>query len=338
MSEIVQIDGSFGEGGGQILRSSLSLSVVTGKPFEVFNIRAGREKPGLRPQHLAAVRAAVALCGAELRGDAVGSVHLTFAPLHEARPDEYSFDIGTAGASTLVAQTVILPLSLLSSSSRVEITGGTHNPMAPTADYLEQVYAATLREHGWQISTRYGPPGFYPRGGGRLEVIIGPAEPAGFSLGSPVQAEPASWVVTSSLPPSVANRAEAVISRSLSGAVMKRVESGPSTGAAVTICMPHAGFSALGERGKPMERVAQEAVDLVSRWKAGGAAIDEHLADQLVLPAIFAPKPSRWRADRITEHLRSAIWVAHHFAEFESSLDESTNQVTISPAEDPRKQ
>lgn len=331
MSDLVQIDGSYGEGGGQVLRTSLSLSAITGKPVEIVNIRAGRAKPGLRSQHLASVRAAAQICGAKLKGDAVGSGYLFFEPTHEVVPAEYQFDIGTAGATTLVAQTLIVPLSLAGSPSRVIIRGGTHNPMAPTADYLQHVYCRALRVHGYNLSSAYDPPGFNPGGGGILQLEIGPAtERSPFALSSHIEPVWTSYVVTSQLPPAVAERgAEAL--RELRGTVVKRVEQGFSAGAAVTITTPGGGFSALGERGKPMERVAAEAVLAACDWYGSQSAVDEHLADQLVLPALYASGCSIWRTGRVTEHLRTVLWVAGCFCSFEFGLDESSGEVFVEP-------
>lgn len=330
MSDLVQIDGSFGEGGGQVLRTSLSLAAITGRPVEVVNIRGGRAKPGLQAQHLASVRAAAEICGARTKGDAAGSLYLLFEPCHEVQAGDYRFDIGTAGATTLVAQTVIVPLSLASEGSAVTVTGGTHNPMAPTADYLEHVYVPALAETGYRVRGAYGPPGFFPRGGGELRLLIEPAvKRHAISIDERVAVEFAAHVVTGSLPPTVAERAGKVIAERLKVKARERVETCVSTGAAVTIATKHAGFSALGERGKPMERVASEAVDDAQRWRQGSGTVDEHLADQLVLPALFASGASRWRTPRVTEHLRTVLWVARHFLDFEASIDEESGLVVI---------
>jgi RNA 3'-terminal phosphate cyclase (ATP) len=332
MGDLIQIDGSYGEGGGQVLRTSLSLSAITGKPVEIVNIRGGRAKPGLQAQHLAAVRAAGAICGATIKGDASGSMYLLFEPLHEPRADDYFFEIGTAGATTLVAQTVIVPLSLALSQSTVTVRGGTHNPMAPTADYLEHVYCPALREAGYDVSCSCGPPGFYPRGGGELRVAIGLASNRKpIVIESRVNSAPVAHVITSNLSDSVADRAEAVLLSRFPGSVAKRLESGVSTGAAVTIICGHAGFSALGERGKPMEKVANEAADQFLEWLGGEAPLDEHLADQLVLPALFAGGASRWRTQRVTEHLRTVLWVARQFCPVECDVDEDSGVVALRP-------
>jgi RNA 3'-terminal phosphate cyclase (ATP) len=332
VSDCLQIDGSFGEGGGQILRTSVSLSAITGRAIEIVNIRAGRSKPGLQAQHLASVRAAAQICGAELRGDATGSVYLEFVPMHDVRAGEYRFDIGTAGATTLVAQTVLLPLALAGSPSSVIIRGGTHNPMAPTADYLEHVYNSVLEEAGYRVAASYGPPGFYPRGGGELRLEIGSTqERSPFAYLEHEEKELVAYIVTSRLDPSVAERAERTIQSREPMRVVKRVEDGPGTGAAVTIVSGAAGFTSLGERGKPMEKVAGEAVDQLIAWRLASAGVDEHLADQLVLPSLFAKGTSVWQTTRVTEHLRTVLWLVGKFCPVDWDLDERRGMVRLSP-------
>jgi RNA 3'-terminal phosphate cyclase (ATP) len=172
VSETVQIDGSYGEGGGQIIRTSLSLAVLTGRPVHVSNVRARRSRPGLQPQHLTAVRAAASLCAAELKGDAVGSTSFVFAPQAPVQAGDYRFNIGTAGAASLVAQTVLVPLSHAGAPSRVVIIGGTHVPHAPPADYLGRVYLPALRRAGLEAEVDYPKAGFFPKGGGEVVLSI----------------------------------------------------------------------------------------------------------------------------------------------------------------------
>ena len=143
MNNLLKIDGSFGEGGGQILRSSLTLSIVTGTPFRIENIRAKRKKPGLMRQHLTAVRAAAEISRANVTGDEIGSTELTLAPGNVVG-DDYAFSVGTAGSTTLVLQTILLPLALARKPSRIVIEGGTHNPLAPPFDFLEHAYVPLL--------------------------------------------------------------------------------------------------------------------------------------------------------------------------------------------------
>jgi RNA 3'-terminal phosphate cyclase (ATP) len=171
---LIRIDGRLGEGGGQILRTSLSLSLVTGKAFRIENIRAGREKPGLLRQHLAAVLAAAEVCGGEVEGAVPGSSCLTFRP-GPVRPGQYRFSVGTAGSATLVFQTVLPALMLGSWPSSVEVEGGTHNMAAPPYDFLSRTFVPLVNRMGPNVSLRFERYGFYPAGGGRFSAEIQPA-------------------------------------------------------------------------------------------------------------------------------------------------------------------
>ena len=335
MNTTLQIDGSYGEGGGQILRTSLSLSVLTGQAVEITRIRAGRSKPGLKPQHLAAVKAAAAISAAQTDGAEVGSERLWFAPQCQAVPGDYHFTIGTAGAATLVAQTVLLPLALANSPSRVTITGGTHVPFAPTTDYLEHVYLAALRRHGIVANFSMPTAGFFPKGGGEIVLEIRPS-----SLTSIPRMQPGklrgvtAYIVTAGLPATVGKRgAEAVQTLSGSGkigaAVMTELRemASPGQGAAITIVAEceggPAGFSAIGERGKRIETVAEEAFADFLAWGKTGAACDEHLADQIVLPLALTPGASHWTTSQVTDHLRTLLWLIPQFISVDTALQES---------------
>ena len=333
MDTALQIDGSYGEGGGQILRTSLSLSVLTGQPVEITQIRAGRSKPGLKPQHLAAVKAAAAISAAQTEGAEVGSERLRFAPQSQAVPGDYHFAIGTAGAATLVAQTVLLPLVLAGSPSRVTITGGTHVPFAPTADYLEHVYLAVLRRQGFVVNFSMPKAGFFPKGGGEIVLNIPPS-----SLTPLTQMQRGklrgvtAYIVTAGLPPTVGERG-AETAQILSGKIGAPMTSeiremaSPGQGAAITLVAEYdsgpVGFSAIGERGKRIETVAEEACADFQAWWKIGAACDEHLADQMVLPMAFALGESRWTTSRVTEHLRSVLGLIPQFLPMKSALREA---------------
>ncbi|MDQ2686667.1 MAG: RNA 3'-terminal phosphate cyclase [Armatimonadota bacterium] len=336
MKTTVHIDGSQGEGGGQILRTSLSLSVLTGRPVEFTHIRAGRSRPGLQPQHLAAVRAAAALCAASLEGDAVGSTRLLFAPQTAAVPGEYHFDIGTAGATTLVVQTVLLPLTFAGAEARVTVRGGTHVPHAPTAEYLSHVYAATLGFLGLTVDISSLRAGFFPKGGGVVEAELASAaflHPVDLTERGELRSLTA-HIVTANLPPSVAERGAATVRQSLAGwgdALRIEARDAPSLGPGASVVLVAecanaiAGFSAIGERGKPMERVADEACDEFQSWWASGAACDEHGADQWALPAALSSETSRWTTCRVTEHLRTVLGVIQQFLPVEVNLEERPN-------------
>jgi RNA 3'-terminal phosphate cyclase (ATP) len=171
---MITIDGSEGEGGGQVVRNALAPSLVTGEPFRITNIRGRREKPGLMRQHLTAVEAACTIGSAECEGAAVGSTEITFRP-GRVMPGEYRFAVGTAGSTSLVLQTVLMPLLLADAPSRLVLEGGTHNMMAPPLDFIERAFLTIINRMGPRVDARLSRHGFYPRGGGRLEVDISPA-------------------------------------------------------------------------------------------------------------------------------------------------------------------
>src|SRR5580704_3876555 len=174
MADIIQIDGSIGEGGGQILRTALGLSMVTGQPFRIEKIRAGRDKPGLLRQHLTAVNAAAAICGASVEGAAISSRELSFSP-GKVKPGEYTFSIGSAGSTTLVLQTVLPALLTANGPSSLTLEGGTHNPHAPPIDFLEKAFLPLINRMGPAVNVTLERAGFYPAGGGRVAVKIRPA-------------------------------------------------------------------------------------------------------------------------------------------------------------------
>lgn len=343
MADTVQIDGSFGEGGGQIIRTSLSLAAITGRPLEIVNIRARRSRPGLQAQHLTAVRAAAALCAARMEGDAHGSTRLQFVPQAPVTPGAYRFDIGTAGATPLVAQTVLLPLARAEDASTVTIIGGTHVPHAPTADYLESIYLPILERAGLEVAFTYGAAGFFPRGGGQLDLEVrAPAHPVTLDLTERGRLENLRAIIlTSNLPEHVAERGAATVEKCLKAVgrkvTIETVEK-PSRGAGAGVllvaeCESGCGaFTGIGERGRPMEKVAEAPCEEFLRWWKSGAACDEHLADQLVLPLSLAYGESRWSTPAVTDHLRTVLWVAQQFLAIEYQIEEradGTGLVTL---------
>ena len=330
---MIRIDGSYGEGGGQIIRTSLSLAVLTGQAVEIENVRAGRERPGLQPQHLMAVHAAAALCGATLTGDSVGSQHLRFQPQSAVNPGHYRFDIGTAGATPLVVQTVLLPLTLAGAPSQVRVTGGTHVPFAPPVEYLQAVYLPALRRAGVDAGITYERAGFYPRGGGEVVADITPSvllRPVDFTeRGALLHLR--AFVLTSGLPAHVGERGQAAMESFMRGigqrcTIQRYDKPSHGPGAAVVIAAEcaggFAGFSGLGARGKPMEVVAQEACADFLRWWQSDAACDEHLADQLVLPMALAAGESNWTAPVATDHLHTVLSIAAQFLQIEYEIRE----------------
>jgi RNA 3'-terminal phosphate cyclase (ATP) len=325
---MIELDGSFGEGGGQILRSSLALSLVTGQPFHLRNIRARRPKPGLQPQHLMSVRAAASIGQAQLRGASLGSVDLTFEP-GAVTSGKYNFAIGTAGATGLVLHTVYLPLALRGGGpSEVTFQGGTHVTTSPCFHYLDVTWRAYLASLGLPIKLKMVRPGFYPRGGGVVEAQI-PACPVlrGLNLTERKAATRVTGIsAVAGLPEEIARRQARRASfrlRSLELGVDIREESwagGPGTVLTLQLDTSPAPtlFFGLGAKGKPAERVADEAADQAMDYMNGApAAVDAHSADQLVLPLALAEGPSQFSVAQITQHLLTNVAVIRRFIDRE---------------------
>jgi len=290
---MLKIDGSMGEGGGQILRTSLALSALTGQPFTIDKIRAARKKPGLMRQHLTAVQAAARVCNAHVEGDALGSGQLTFKP-GPVVPNVYEFAIGTAGSATLVLQTVLPALLVAGGKSRLTIEGGTHNPMAPPFDFLERSFLPLLNRMGPRVAARLELWGFYPAGGGRVVVDIEPAA----RLEAVEMCEPTkvrnktARAILANLPGSIAERELQVIHEMLGlpRAKMQSValEGVRGRGNVVTIDFENEHhsevFTGFGAAGVAAEVVATEAVQEARDYLACGMPIGVHLADQLLIP------------------------------------------------------
>lgn len=298
---MLEIDGTLGEGGGQILRTSLALSLVTGEPFRIVRIRGGRRRPGLLAQHLTAVRAAAEIGSARVEGAAKGSSELVFRP-GTVRPGRYRFDTGTAGSATLVFQAV-LPALL---SPRVpaggvfelELAGGTHNPHAPPFPFLEETFLPLLRRMGARVEAELLRPGFFPAGGGEIRVRlegVGELRPLELLERGPLRERRATAVV-SRLPRHVAERELAEVAQRLGWSSDElaveeaRGSRGPGNALLLRLAFDEVTevVTAFGERGKPAERVAAEAAAEAQEYLAAGVPVGRHLADQLLLPLALA--------------------------------------------------
>src|SRR5262245_59125919 len=274
---MITIDGSFGEGGGQILRTSLALSLVTGKPFRIEHIRAGRKNPGLLRQHLTAVDAAAQISHAEVTGAAIGSRELTFAP-GSVVPGDYAFAVGTAGSTTLVLQTVLPALLIADAQSKVILEGGTHNPFAPPFDFLEKAFLPLANRMGPRITAELERLGFYPAGGGRMSVTVEPA-PSLSRLDLATRGEVKSRrakAVVANLPLSIAERELNLIAKKMSWprewTKAESVDGSRGPGNVVTIELECEQvtevFTGFGERGVRSEAVAEKAVQQARRYLA----------------------------------------------------------------------
>jgi RNA 3'-terminal phosphate cyclase (ATP) len=330
-SNVIEIDGAAGEGGGQILRTSLTLALLTGKPFHLRNIRAGRAKPGLQPQHLMCVRAAAAIGQAQCRGASLQSSDLVFEP-GAVLPGNHRFDIGTAGAVSLLLHSLYLPLALRAHApSQLTLVGGTHVNASPCFHFLDTTWRPLMAMLGLHVRLKMRRAGFYPRGGGLVEVEIQPCLAV-----QPLQALERGPVAVTGFS-AVAGLSEDIAARQARRAVHRLKQArlnaeidteswpgGPGTvlGLIADTKPVPVLFFALGARGKRAERVADEAVEqLLAYLEAEPAAVDPHSGDQLVLPLALAAGPSRFTVSAVTEHLLTNIAVIRQFVEREIACE-----------------
>jgi RNA 3'-terminal phosphate cyclase (ATP) len=335
---MIEIDGSEGEGGGQILRSALSLSICTEQPFRIENIRANRDKPGLMRQHLTAVNAAAAISDAEVIGAEIGSRLLEFRPRKVVAGD-YTFAIGTAGSCTLVLQTVLPPLLQANGSSSVRISGGTHNRACPPVDFLARSFLPLLRRMGAEIDFELVKHGFYPRGGGEIMAKIHPCK----SL-TPIslvergaRTDHYAEAYITGIPIHVAQRELAIIGDLLNWDTSRlhlrglASESGP--GNAVTITIAHENvtevFTGVGEKGVSAEAVAKGAVDEAKVYLSSEAALGSYLADQLLIPMAFGGVES-FSTLAPTQHFDSNAKVIELFTKVRYAAYQANGTVLVS--------
>jgi RNA 3'-terminal phosphate cyclase (ATP) len=322
---LIEIDGSYGEGGGQILRTALALSAILRKPFAISHIRSKRKNPGLQAQHLEAVEALARITEAQTEGVKFGSQKITFIP-QTILPGEYQFEVRTAGSVTLLLQAIFLPLCFSKGISNVTLIGGTHVQWSPSFHYLSEVFLPTLKKIGVSAEVAIEKWGFYPKGAGRIQLRINPLqELRPISLvdrGSLKKIRGISAI--SDLPRHVADRQkEQALKRSQQELQMDAeitvLDNVPSNGPGSFLFLLAeyervlAGFSSLGVRGKPAEQVADEAIDSLKDYLESEGCIDSHLADQLVPFMALAKGNSSFTTIRITEHLLTNLWVIQHF-------------------------
>jgi RNA 3'-terminal phosphate cyclase (ATP) len=337
---MITIDGSYGEGGGQILRTSLALSLITGKPLRIEKIRAGRKNPGLLRQHLTSVRAAAKIGQAETTGDSLGSTQLTFTP-GKITAGEYYFAIGTAGSTTLVLQTVLPALMIADGPSTLTLEGGTHNPFAPPFDFLEKAFLPLLKRMGVRVDADLINYGFYPAGGGKLEITVHPAPQTQLSglarLDLPERGEireRRAKVVLCSLPRNIADRELNIVQKKLSWPKKwHKVETpanciAPGNFVSLEIECDHVTevFTGFGERTVAAEAVADQAALAARRYLASEAAVGEYLADQLLLPMALAGGGS-FTTLPPSRHTTTNIEIIKKFLDLEITCEQTTNRV-----------
>ncbi len=335
---MIEIDGSMGEGGGQVLRSALSLSLLTGKPIHISRIRAGRAKPGLLRQHLTAVEAARAIGGAEVRGASINSTELFFSP-GKIEAGEYAFKVGTAGSATLVLQTILLPLLIADKPSKIRIEGGTHNPLAPPFDFLERAFLPLIERMGPRVRATLVRPGFYPAGGGCFDVEISPVEKL-----TPLTIPDRGAIRRKRGVARVAGLARGIAMRELErlaqmltwteGELRPEVideKCGPGNVVLIDFESEHVTevFTSFGERGKSAEDVADALAREVRGYLVSEAAAGKHLADQLMLPMAMA-SGGQFSTMPLTLHSRTNLDVIRKFWELEVKIEEvGSNSIMV---------
>jgi RNA 3'-terminal phosphate cyclase (ATP) len=340
---MLTIDGSSGEGGGQILRTALALSTVTGKPFRIEKIRAGRPKPGLLRQHLTAVKAAARISSATVGGVELGSGAVTFSPGPVAA-GEYAFAIGTAGSATLVLQTVLPALLTATAPSKLILEGGTHNPMAPPFDFLAKTFLPLINRMGPIVTAELDRPGFYPAGGGRFSVSIKPASrllPLEILERGAIRSIRARAIVAN-LPRSIAEREVKLVGRLLSlsedSLIVEEVRGAPGPGNSVSVEIEtehHTEvFTGFGEVAVRAEGVATKVAQEARAYIASGVPVGRYLADQLLIPMALAGA-GRFRTGALSRHTTTNLEVIRQFLDVNIDLLEEPKRVwtvTVAPA------
>ena len=322
---LIEIDGSYGEGGGQILRTALVFSAITKRPVRIHHIRAGREKPGLRPQHLKGIEAMAQISKGQVDGAKIGSDTITFIPQNIV-PGNYKFEIGTAGSVTLLLQAILLPLCLSQEGSRLTLVGGTHVRWSPPFHYLKEIFFPILRSMGYSVQARLERWGWYPKDGGILHVEIKPVrELKPISLiDRGVLKKIRGLSATSQLPRHVGERQKDFALKKIETELKMHAEievlhDVPAIGPGSFLFLvaesegSMGGFSSLGERGKRAEEVAEEAVESLKDYLESDDCMDQYLADQLIPFISMARGHSQFTTTRMTQHLLTNIWVVQHF-------------------------
>jgi RNA 3'-terminal phosphate cyclase (ATP) len=335
----VQIDGRYGEGGGQILRTALTLSAIFKVPVHIDHIRGNRKKPGLRPQHLIAANALATITGAKVEGAKVDSSEIVFEP-GEIRGGDYCFHIGTAGSTGLVIQTVIPVLLFGKIPSQIQITGGTHVSWSPSFHYLKAVFLPALEKMGGEVSMEIDKWGWYPKGGGKVRALVKNTQGlTGIHLsnrGKLLNLHVLSAV--SNLPLSIAERQRDQALKRIGYLGLRpniSIENGPSPGQGTALFLAAqfeggiGGFTSLGKKGKKAEQVADDACKEFIKFLDSKAVIDIHLADQLILYMALARGRSTLITEGISEHLLTNIWVVEQFLPLKFDLEKETGKIEV---------
>ena len=340
---MIEIDGAYGEGGGQLLRTAVALSALTGSAVRLSNVRANRRRPGLAPQHLAAVRAVAALCEARCEGLDQRSTRLVFEPRRRPAGGELRVDVGTAGSVTLVLQALLPALLAARAATRVVVAGGTDVRQAPSWDYFCRVLLPLLARIGLRVRASIARRGYYPRGGGEVAVQVEPGVPAPLVLAE----RPASWRIegeanVARLPLSVAERMRAAALAALGGRAQVEARvlgngEAIGTGGAITLWAEseagRPGASRVAERGVRAEALGEAAGQELAADLASGATLDVHAADQVLVYLAMAKGPSSFTARAASSHARTAMWLIPQFlpARFAVESDGALSRLSVAP-------
>ncbi len=345
------IDGSHGEGGGQILRTAISLSAVTGRALRIENIRAARPRPGLAAQHLTAIRSAASTCAAEVCGGTLGSSTIHFHPTSVSLAGNYRFDVaearegGSAGAATLVLQTVTMPAIFAPGTSHFQILGGTHIASSPSFDYIREVWIPILNRIGIRMQAELKAFGFFPVGRGEIVVRVEGSGPSSTGMLQPINliergplmsitGRAVAGNLPAHIPQRMADRARALLERAAPRIEIESLRvSAACPGAALFLAAEYehirVGFNSLGARGKSSEAVAEEAVGALLSHEESGAALDPHLADQVLLPLALASAPSAFTCEAETNHLKTNAWVIEQFGAARVAIERQQGKGTL---------
>ncbi|HII38382.1 TPA: RNA 3'-phosphate cyclase [Candidatus Micrarchaeota archaeon] len=339
--DLIELDGSHGEGGGQLLRTALSLSVLLRKPFRITNIRAKRPSPGLRAQHLACVQALAELSNAEVEGAELHSIEFCFTPLELKAGGVFKFDIKTAGSTLLLLQALLPPLVFARSKTVLELQGGTCARFAPPQLYLQRVFLPAVAKMGLRAEINVEKWGWFPKGGGILKAEVQRASQlTAFDCNARRALRSIDCIAASSnLPVHVAQRMSATASKSLSSfAVPVKTETvdAPSLGVGAMFFVQAnyenscAGFTSIGEIGVPAEKVALDSCNAFTAFNASGAAVDERLSDQIALYCALAKGRSVFSTPRLSNHLQSNLWVIQQFLPVHFEVEEKNGVFQLS--------
>jgi RNA 3'-terminal phosphate cyclase (ATP) len=325
---MIEIDGSYGEGGGQILRTSLALSLVTRKSFMIKNVRAGRREPGLLNQHVTAVNAAAEIGNAIVSGNVLRSRQISFEP-KGIKPGRYQFRVGTAGSCTLILQTILPALMIAESGSELALEGGTHNPFAPPFDFLDRVFLPILSQMGPRVEAGLKRWGFYPSGGGRIDVSIKPcATLSGIELIKRGKIKRIlSRAIVSRLPSDIARRELEVVRKEL-GLENRTIEMlklttayGPGNVLIIEIQSENITelFVGFGRKAKSTEQIAGGVVDKAKEYISSEAPVGKYLADQLLTPMAVAGA-GKFRTMALTDHATTNIEIIKRFLDVKINI------------------